>query len=166
MAKVTVISETLMEETWRRVAISTGAQATRLQELCGREQEELTGFVIAFTSDLRPEAMGVALYAYIVISEAFRKSGITLRRIKPGRIMRSWEANEAFVEAIKAKGRSSLAESAALTDEPAVFDYIVGALTEEEEDSVSLDDEELWNLLRILKTAMDCLHGAQKRGRT
>jgi hypothetical protein len=156
-----LVSEELMDATWRRVAASTLNHGKELQKACGREQPELMGFTIGFSSDLRPEVGGVVFYAHVVISEAFRRTGAKFRTLKPGRIMTNWAEAKQWVESLRAEGRSGLEQRAADTSEPAVFRYIVGALTEDEED-VSLDDDELWHALAILHTVSECLHFAGK----
>ena len=70
-----LVSEVLMEATWQSVGGASPARVLRRQQACGEEQEELAGFVVGFTSKLRPDAMGLALYAYVVIAEAFRRCG-------------------------------------------------------------------------------------------
>ncbi len=157
-----IISEQLMEETWQRVAASTPAHAVRLQEKCGLEQQELAGIVIGFTVELRPDVCALALYLHVVISESFRQSGVKLRRIKPGKIMRTWELSHAFVEYLKLQDPSNLSQAIESTTEPAVFSYVLDALSEDQDDPVVLDDAEFWHIVRVLKTVTDCLHDAQK----
>ncbi len=157
-----IISEQLMEETWQKVSASTPAQAVRLQEKCSLEQQELAGFVIGFTMELRPDVCALALYLHVVISESFRQSGVKLRRIKPGRIMRTWDLSHTFVEHLKPQGRLNSSPAIESTTEPAVFGYILGALSEDHEESVILDDAEFWHIMRVLKTVTDCLHDARK----
>jgi hypothetical protein len=90
-----LVSEALMDATWRRIATSSPAEALRLQKACGKEQEELSGFVIGFSSKLRREALELVVYLHVVISDAFRKSGAKFRKITPAKILRTWElANE------------------------------------------------------------------------
>ena len=56
--------------------------------------------------------------------------------------------------------RAAILTEAASSSEPAVLRYILDALTEEDDDPVELSDEEFWHILRVLKTVVDCLHGA------
>jgi hypothetical protein len=135
----------------------------RLQEACGKEQEELTGFVIGFTSELRPDAMGLALYAHVVIVEAFRQSGAKFRRVKPGKIMGIWEAAKELIASLRAHGRSEVEQYADSMSAPAVFRYILGAMRPDQEDAGALSDDEFWHTICVLKTVSDCLHDAQIR---
>jgi hypothetical protein len=160
-----LISEALMEATWMRVAGSNPADALRLQKACGKEQEEIMGFVAGFSSDLRQEAGELVFYLHVVISEAFRRSGAKFKPVKPGMIMRTWASAEATVASLKEHGRSGALQHAPFTSEPAVFRYVVEALTEEVEgDEITLTDDEFWRIVSIMMTVSDCLHDAQ-RGR-
>jgi len=157
-----LVSEELMNATWQKVGASSGAQALELQKKCGREQEELAAFVVAFTSQLSPSAAGLALYAYIVVAEAFRQSGAKFRKVKPGRITRAWEETEGPITALMGAGRpdsQAIPESVA---ERAVLRYILDALSPDQDEPVELSDEEYWHILRVLMTVSNCLHGAHR----
>ena len=151
-----------MEATWQALGAATSGQMVRLQQACGKEQEELAGFVIGFTSELRPDAMGLALYAYVVIAEAFRQCGAKFLRIKPGKIMRTWEAVSERFASVREHGRFDVEQRANSVSEPAVFRYILGAMDPDQEDAVDLTDDEFWRTLCILQTVSECLHDAQK----
>ncbi len=159
---IAVVSESLMEETWQRVARSSDTQMRQLQKLCGKEQEELTGFMVAFSSDLPEEVMGLALYLHAVVSDAFRHAGVKFRRIKPARIMRTWEIATELVADLEPHGRPCPLSIASATSEPAVFRYILEALETDPEDHVELSDKEYWHVVAVLLTVMTCLHDAVK----
>src|SRR5439155_25860999 len=115
----------LMEKTWRAVGAMSDAEIRQRQGLCGKEQQELTGFVLAYTSELPPEALGLALYAHFVVIEAFRRTGARFRKLKPTTI----------------------------ASEPAVMQYVIDALTEEnEDDTVALTADDCWRIFQVLKT--------------
>ena len=158
-----LVSATLMEQTWRAVGASSDAAVQRMQKQCGKDQEELTAFVLAFTSDLRPEALGLALYVHLVATEAFRRSGAKFRRLKAGPIEQTWKENFGFINDLKAAGHtcSHFSLSPELTSEPSVVQYVIDALTEQDnDDPVVLSDAEFWHILQILKTVADCMHDA------
>jgi len=155
----------LMEETWRAVGAMPDAEIRRRQGLCGKEQEELTGFVLAYTSDLPPEALGVALYTHFVVIEAFRRSRAQFRKLKPTRIENTWKDNFGFINELKAAGysRAPFELKSELASEPAVVQYVIDALTEDnEDDPVNLSDDDFWRILQVLKTVADCMHSAQR----
>lgn len=158
-----LVSTALMDSTWRSVGGSSSTAIARMQKQCGKDQQELTGFVIGFTSDLEPEALGLALYVHLVVAEAFRRSGTRFRKIKPGKIERTWSENFGLINDLKARGytRSTFSFPTELTSEPAVLQYIVDALTEESDvDPVAVDIDSFWHILQVLKTVSDCMHDA------
>jgi hypothetical protein len=160
-----LVTAQLMEETWRAVGTMPDAEIRRKQALCGKEQEELTGFVLAFTSELPSEALGLALYAHFVVIEAFRRSGARFRKLKPTRIEDTWRDNFGFINDLKSAGytRAPFQLKPELALEPAVMQYVIDALTEEnEDDEVNLSDDDFWRLLQVLKTVADCMHSARK----
>lgn len=111
---------------------------------------------------MNPDAAGLALYAYVVISEAFRQSGTRFHKIKPGKIMRAWEASQAFINTLEPSGRPEPNHIPESISEPAVFNYILGVLRSDQEEPVELSEDEYWHTLRVLKVVSDCLHDAQK----
>ncbi|MGQ0752674.1 MAG: hypothetical protein ACT4PS_19305 [Betaproteobacteria bacterium] len=154
-----------MEETWKSVAVMSDAELRRKQGLCGKEQQELTGFVLAFTSDVSPEALGLVLYAHLVVIEAFRRSGAEFRNLKANRVEDTWKGNFAFINDLKAAGhrRAPFQLSPKLSSEPFVMQYVIDALTEQDEsDPVALTDDDFWRIMQVLKTVADCMHFARK----
>lgn len=159
------MSAQLVEETWRAVGAMSDGEIRRRQALCGKEQQELTGFVLAFTSELPPEALGLALYVHLVVIEAFRSSGAQFRKLKPTRIEAKWRDNFGFVNDLKAAGHTCapFRLGPELASEPAVMQYVIDALTEEsEDDPVSLEEEDFWRVVQVMKTVADCMHSARK----
>jgi hypothetical protein len=160
-----LVSAQLVKDTWRAVGAMSDNEIHRRQALCGKEQEELTGFVLAFTSELPPEALGLALYVHLVVIEAFRRSGAEFRKLKPTRIESTWRDNFGFINDLKAAGhtRAPFQLMPGLVSEPAVMQYVIDALTEEsEDDPVSLSEDDFWRILQVLKTVADCMHSARK----
>jgi hypothetical protein len=160
-----LVSSELMEETWQDVGAMHDAEIKRRQGLCGKEQEELTAFVLAYLSDVAPEAMGLGLYAHLVVIEAFRRSGVPFRKLKPGRIESTWKDNFDFINELRAAGRprAPFRLASGLSSEPAVMQYVIDALTEEnEDDPIDVSDDDFWSILQVLKTVSDCMHSAQR----
>ena len=158
-----LVSSAVMDETWRAMGEWTTAAVRRMQKRCGEDQEELTGFVLAFTSNLRPEALGLALYVHLVVAQAFRRSGVKFRKITPEGIEREWEENFAFINELKTAGYgcSHFFLPTHLSSEPAVVQYVIDALTvEDDADPVVLGEAEFWRILQVLKTFADCMHAA------
>jgi hypothetical protein len=160
-----LVDAELMESTWRAVGAMSDSEIRRRQALCGKEQEELTGFVLAYTSDLPPEGLGLALYAHLIVIEAFRRSGARFRKLKSKRIENTWKENFGFINDLRAAGnsRTPFQLKAELASEPAVVQYVIDALTEDnEDDPVSISEDDFWRILQVLKTVADCLHFARK----
>ena len=161
-----LVSTRVMEETWRAVGALSEREIRKRQGLCGKEQKELTGFVLGFTSDLREEALGLALYAHFVVVEAFRRSGAAFRKIESGNIERTWKDNFGFTNDLRVAGytRSPFQLQEDLSSEPAAMQYVIDALTEEDsDDPVRLTDQEFWHVLQVLKTVTDCMHEASRK---
>ncbi|OFW19230.1 MAG: hypothetical protein A3H27_14980 [Acidobacteria bacterium RIFCSPLOWO2_02_FULL_59_13] len=160
-----LISPEVMEKTWQAVGAMQDAEIKRRQALCGKEQDELTAFVFAYLSDVAPEAMGLGLYAHLVVIEAFRRSGVQFRKLKPGRIESTWKDNFGFINELRAAGRprAPFRLGDELSSEPAVMQYVIDALTEEnEDDPINVSDDDFWRILHVLKTVSDCMHSAQR----
>ena len=153
-----------MEQAWRSVGAMSESQIRRQQSLCGKEQQQLTAFVLAYTADLPAEALGLALYAHFVVVEAFRGSGAKFAKLKPAHIEAAWKDNFGFINDLKAAGysRTPFELQADLVSEPAVVQYVIDALTEEsDDDPVAVSDTDFWHILHVLKTVSDCMHAAQ-----
>jgi hypothetical protein len=158
-----LVSAEIMDATWQHIGASSGARVLAMQKECGKHQQELTGFVVLYTSTLSPEAIGLALYAYVVIFQAFKRSGATLRKIGDARILRQWEATgERLANAQASGGRLESLLPSIECSERVVLAYIAGALSQDQEDPVDLTDAEYWHIARVLVTATECLHQAQK----
>lgn len=158
-----LIGPTLMEATWRSVGASSAIEMRRMQKQSGKDQEELTKFVLGFTSDLSEQALGLALYMHLVVSQAFRRSRAKFRKVTAAQIDRAWKDNFAVINELKSAGHAGapFAFPSHLTSEPAALQYIVEALTEQDEaDPISLVEHEFWQILQVLKTHCDCMHDA------
>ena len=160
-----LVSPVQMEKTWQAVGAMDEGEIKRRQKLCGKEQEELTAFMLAYLSDVEPEAMGLALYEHLVVVEAFRRSGAQFRKLKVNRIENTWKDNFGFVNDLRAAGRprAPFQLDPGLSSEPAVMQYVIDALTEEnEDDPIPISDNDFWRILHVLKTVTDCMHSAQR----
>ena len=158
-----LVSEVLIAATWKRIGSFEPAAMKTLQLKFTKEQQELMGFAFGHSSKLRGEALGLAMFVYLVIAEAFRRSGAKFRTVEADKITRTWESVEQMVASLKEHGRPAAVKHAESTSEPAVFRYIVEALEETEGDEpVALTDDEFWNMLCILQAASECLHDAKK----
>lgn len=159
-----LISPELMEATWTAVAQMEPHDLQRLQKLCGDDQEELTAFALAYLTERSPDAAGVGLYTHVVLMEAFRRTQSRFRKIGPEDVVRKWEDNTAFVDALAEAryGRQPLRVDPDRHAEPAALQYVFDALTEEDEDDpVDIDEDDFCHVVGVLKTVIDCMHDAQ-----
>lgn len=166
-----LVSEDLVEATWKKVAAMDGKAALAIQKNCGKSQPELTGFVIGWMHDLRPEAAGLGLYVMVVVFEMFRATGEKIRKAPENSVMRHWKRNAELVARLEATGAEARTLSAANipTEERHVAQYVIDALAEEPEDEpVHLTAKEFWHLFATLMTLVDTLHdmAAQAAPRT
>ena len=156
------VDSELVELTWRRLGELPPRDMLALQRQSGKLQPELVGFVLGYTSQLPPEAIGLALYLMVVTIEMFRSaSPRRMRKVKEAAIMRLWRESEEAVRRslapeTDADPLSILVES---SSEPAALEYIFDALTDmEQEDPVDLSADELEQLLAVLRTLSEGLH--------
>jgi hypothetical protein len=159
-----LVDQEVVERTWRRLGALPARDMLRLQRNAGKLQPELVGFVLGFTSDLLAEAAGLALYVMIVVLEMFRSaSARSMRKLDELAVMRLWhESQQAVRASLEAPpGSDPLIALLADSSEPAAFEYVFDAFTDmEQEDPVALTDEELEQLLAVLRTFVEGLHHA------
>lgn len=159
-----IVTQSLIDRTWQQVGGSSAPELQRMQRRLIAEQDAIFAFVMACIDELRPDAIGIALYLLVVIEEAFCRSGVKLRRVKPGKLMRAWDASSRLIDTLKTLDRHLSHHAADARQEPAVFRYLVDALNQvDDEEGVSLSDEEFWHLLGVLQAVADCLHEARKK---
>jgi hypothetical protein len=155
------VSQDLVEATWKKAAAMNAKTALAIQKSAGKLQPELTGFVLRWTKELRPDAIGLALYVMVVVFEMFRATGVKIRKATDKSVMAHWKHCVEQADHLEASGvEPDILPSLDLsTDEPHVLRYVIDALTEDsEDDSVFLTAKEFWHLLATLKTVVDTLH--------
>jgi hypothetical protein len=158
---VVLVSEDLVEATWKKVAALEGKAALAIQKGCGKSQPELTGFFIGWMHDLPEEAAGLGLYVMVVVFEMFRATGAKLRKATEKSVMEHWRRSAELAARLEATGVEPCNLSAASfsTEEPYVSQYVIDALTDEADDEpVNLTPQEFWHLFATLMTLVDTLH--------
>ena len=151
----------VVEATWPRIGALEPAAMAALQKRNGPFQPELTGFVLGFTSDLRPDALGVTLYAMVVVYEMFRVHHIKVRKARDRIVIRQWETARDLTEELREAGvtRDDLLGSDIETTEPFALRYVIEAFTEQtEDDPIDISDDEFWHMFAVLKTVVETLH--------
>jgi hypothetical protein len=160
-----VVSPEQMEDAWKFVGGCSKDEVLALQQRCGRFQEELTCFVLGFTSDVSSDALGLALWVHLVLMQAFQRNSSKLARVKPAKIERAWRQNTMLFNAIRIKPDVDPYELLIELEEaePAVIQYVVDALTESDpDDLIAMSEQDRWHIMQVLKTVSDCLHGASR----
>jgi hypothetical protein len=160
-----VVPPEIVERTWQRLGALPPKDMLKLQRQSGRLQPELVGFVIGYTSELSPDAVGLALYVMVVVLEMFRVTPrCDLRKVREETILRLWPESQALIQASLDSDGDPLEALLAASTEPTVFEYVFDAFTDtEQEDPVSLSAVELETLLAILRTFIEALHEASSR---
>lgn len=163
----TLVNVQLMDQTWRTTAAQPQHAAQQQQERCIREQPALASFVIDFTRELAPDVLGLALYIYVVVMEAFRQTNTRFRRITPEEIGCAWDNSLAFVDGLRRAGHTgdSFKPELERCPEPVVFLFVLHTLTEDNEDEpIDVEELDFWHIVQVLNTVSDCMHDAALNG--
>ncbi len=144
------VSHELMEKTWQEVASRGVGPIGRMQKRHQKERKALVNFAYVHIFELREDAAGVGLFVFHVIVEVF--SRVTPR---PGKVRQS------AIDRVQAQPAEELAQQTRQC-EPHVAQYLVDALTEEDDD-VALSEEERVHCAWVLQAVIVCLHRACER---
>lgn len=156
------LTDTHVEITRDRVDALPAHQLAALERRAGKAQPEVVGFVIGFTSELRPDVAALALYLMTTLVEMFTTAPVKrLIKVRDSTIMRHWQANVGYLRAL-VDGVAEHPTLRALSLEPAAFDYVTEIVFEDPrlDGSLHLDGEEAALVTIILKTAIDAMHDA------
>jgi hypothetical protein len=168
-----VITEEVVESTWRDSASLPPAEARRAFERLARGQPALLAFVLARSECLTREATELANYLFFVIARMFYAAAPKIRRVSIGAI----EACEAEIETAMASlegAHDNFLERAARvlsSRQPHVFRYLTEAIMEapeNESDPVALTADDQGGIFVILATVIKALDEKglpQKAGR-
>jgi hypothetical protein len=148
-----LVSAETMEQTLAAFESASPEERSALAQRCGPFQEELTGFVVAYSEELPERERGVTLALLPLVMDAFRRSGATFRKIRPGEIVHAWKASAGFARDLKAGGDSQT------TAEPEVLSLVLDLLFETDPGQMVFDAPP-FAATRILKVAIDCLNRA------
>ena len=156
------IPEALVEETWQEVAGFTLKRAKKEMTKVNKNQPDLVAFTLELTQDLDQEVRELATYTTFVVYRMFEKSASKrIKRIPAEEIISCYETNEDLMESLEDVHNKFLERIARvqLSGQPYVLKYVVETLIEapEEEDPVSLSEEDIGFLFLLLKTVVDVL---------
>jgi len=161
---MSMVSEEIVEGTWREVAVIAPKLAQSEMYRFARRQRELLVFVTAMTNALSSDARELATYALFVIYRMFEKSsGSTVRKIRRREIAAAFEVNQEQFERLATSHPRFLQRAAVVAgeDEPYVMRYVTDVAVGDEPDcQIHLTEQEAGELFLYLKTVVDCLHAA------
>ncbi len=166
---VSKITAGVVEATWRDVASFSDNRGRSETARAQREQPDLLVFMLATTEHLSSPVHALAFYVFLVIWQIFRRSTSTrIPRIKARAIERQFEQNEQSLSRLEGVHTRFLERAAAaqVSQQPAVFRYMVEAIMEapdDPDDPVEMTEEESGTLFLVLKTVIDVLHDARQR---
>lgn len=163
------VDEQLVEVTWKEVAAFSAARASQEMLRLGKKQPNLLGFVTTYLDELRSDAKELGVYVFFVVYRIFEKAERgKLKRISAKRVSDSYDRNETLMmklEGMHDRFFERVAE-VEVSSQSHVMKYIVDTLMEfgEAPDEVVLTDDEIGTLFLVLKTAVDALGEAARRG--
>ena len=156
-----MVSEQVVEDTWREVASFDPFTARKEMETIARRQRELLVFVTTMCEDLSVRAQETAIYTFVVILRMFEHS--SARRLPRARRR---QIAAAFEKIDNELGRLTMADDRFIErharvstgSEPFVVRYISEVLFEPEDTDSLLPDDEIGAVFMYLKTVVDVLH--------
>lgn len=159
----TIVSAETAQQAWERIGAYNEDTVLKLQKRSGRFQPELVGFVIGFTHELSPDAIGIALYAMLVVFEMFQQSASQIKKVKEQTIVRLWHENRhATSELVASRFDVDLVDAfVSASVEPAAIGYVIDALIQVQ-DECALPVEEVAHVLAVHKTVIEALNKAAR----
>lgn len=129
----------------------------------GREQPELLAFILGATEGMGHGVSELAGFIYFVFWKVFRgQTRGKMKLVTAGAIQRKLEENERSLAELDGTDPQTIdaALIARITRQPALFGYMIEAITTAEEDEhepVVMSPEEKGAVVLLLKTALDAL---------
>lgn len=160
-----------ISNTWNRVMDCDDREFARLARKSGSFQQELTGFVVAFTHDMRPDVSEHARNMMVALYEIYRDHAVAVRPATEDTVRAQWQRSKARVAEVEALVGAGHSIEAILVGhaQPVLLTLVLGVLMEvdpDEEDGLpadpdperlELDDEEFWHLLAVMHTVVAVL---------
>lgn len=163
------ISEDLVEKTWKEFADLSPERAEKETAKISKNQPNLLAFMMEFTQELSQEVKELAIYLFYVLYRMFEKSSKNkINKISAEEIINCYEQNERLIKSLEGVHEKFLERIAGiqLSGQPYVMKYVVESLMEapEDEDLVSLTEEDIGYLFLLLKTVVDLLDRMARSG--
>ena len=143
-----------------------GARETRaLMKRAGRFQEELVGFAMAFSHEFGPDVAGVTMYLILDVFEMFRALGVKhIRKVTEEEVLQHLERNRDVLRGSPGEvdGLPEMVAVLGPMRERFVMRYVTDTVsrTLRGEGGLDLSTDDACYVFLLLKTIVDCLHGA------
>jgi hypothetical protein len=155
------IPERIVEKTWQEVAGFSPDKAKREMTKIGNNQPELLAFVTESSKEMSQEVRELAIYMFFVVCRMFQEAHGKIKKISSGEIIKCYEHNESLMERLEGAHEKFLDRVASVqtSTQPHVVNYVVDALTEDDEgeNAVALSEEQKGFLYLLFKTVVDVL---------
>jgi hypothetical protein len=156
------ISEETVEKTWKEFTNLSPEQAERETEKISKNQPNLLAFMMEFTQELSQEVKELAIFLFYVLYRMFEKSSKTkINKISAEEIINCYEKNEHLIQSLEGVHEKFLERIAGvqLSGQPYIMKYVLESLIEapEDEEPMSLAEEDIGYLFLLLKTVVDLL---------
>ena len=156
------ISEVMVEKTRKEFVNLSPEQAEKETEKISRDQPNLLAFMIEFTQELSQEVKELAIFLFYVLYRMFEKSSKSkISKISAEQIINCYEKNEHLIQSLEGVHEKFLERIAGvqLSGQPYIMKYVLESLIEapEDEEPMSLAEEDIGYLFLLLKTVVDLL---------
>lgn len=163
------ISEEIVKKTWKEFGNLSPEEAEKETENISKSQPNLLAFMMEFTQELSQEVKELAIFLFYVLYRMFEKSSETkINKISAEETITCYEKNEHLIQSLEGVHEKFLERIAGiqLSGQPYIMKYVVESLTEapDDDDPVSLTEEDIGYLFLLLKTVVDLLDQTIRSG--
>jgi hypothetical protein len=154
------IPEEIVEKTWQEVAGFSPDRVNKEMMKVGNNQPELLAFVTESAKEMDQEVRKLAIYMFFVVHRMFQEVPGKIKKISSEETIERYKQNEGLIERLEGADEKFLDRIASVqaSRQPYVVKYVLDALMEEEEeDVVTLTEEQKGFLYLLLKTVIDVL---------
>jgi len=152
------IPEATVEKTWQKVAGFSPDRAKKEMMKIADSQPDLLAFVMESSKEMGREVRELAIYLFVVVYRMFQEAHGKIKKISLEEIIECYKHNEGVMERLEGAHERFLDRVASVqtSRQPYVVKYVADALMEDEE-ALTLTEEQKGFLFLLLKTAIDVL---------
>jgi hypothetical protein len=163
------IPEAIVEKIWQEVAGFSPDRAKKEMMKIGNTQPDLLAFVMESAKEMGQQVRELAIYMFVVVYRMFQRAHGKVKKISSEEIIKCYEHNEGLMERLERAHERFVDRIASVqtSRQPHVVQYVVDALTEEDEgeDAVSLTEVQKGFLYLLFKTVIDVLDQKDRKRR-